>query len=209
MISTARRAALTSQAEGYERNLGMAEDYLLARGISLEAAQMFRLGFDADGQYKGRLAVPYWTPAGVVNMKFRCIAPHDCKAAGSHKKYLFLPALGQHLYNAQVLVGTSDTVVVTEGELDAICVQAYCGVPAVAYPGTESWNAHRHWRYCFEGIAEVVVVADGDDAGQGAAKKVADSIGMAARVVHLPAGFDSNQYTHERGANAYLEFISH
>jgi DNA primase len=188
MISSIRRAALTSQAEGYERNLHLAEDYLLERGISLEAAQMFRLGFDADGDYEKRLAIPYWTPAGVVNLKMRCTKHIDC--------------------NAQVLVQTSDTVVVTEGELDAICVQAYCGIPAVAYPGTESWKAHHHWRYCFEGIAEVIVVADGDDAGQGAAKKVADSIGMAARVVNLPTGMDSNQFIQERGANAFAEYIN-
>jgi hypothetical protein len=207
MISSIRRAALTSQAEGYERNLHLAEDYLLERGISLEAAQMFRLGFDADGDYEKRLAIPYWTPAGVVNLKMRCTKHIDCKTANC-RKYMAPAALGQHLYNAQVLVQTSDTVVVTEGELDAICVQAYCGIPAVAYPGTESWKAHHHWRYCFEGIAEVIVVADGDDAGQGAAKKVADSIGMAARVVNLPTGMDSNQFIQERGANAFAEYIN-
>ena len=199
---------LTAQAEGYERNLDMAEDYLLERGISLQVAQMFRLGYDKDGDYKGRLSIPYWTPAGVVNLKFRCMKAHDCKASNC-PKYLFVPALGQHLYNAQVLMSACDTVVVTEGELDAICVQAYCAIPAVAYPGTESWKAHHHWRYCFEGIAEVVVVADGDEAGQGAAKKVADSIGMVARVVNLPSGFDSNQFIQERGANAFAEFIQH
>lgn len=208
MISPARRAALTAQAEGYERNLHLAESYLLDRGISLEAAQMFRLGYDSEGTYKGRLAVPYHTPAGVVNLKFRCTRNHDCKATGC-KKYLFLPALGQHLYNAQVLIQTSDTAIVTEGELDAICVQAYCGLPAVAYPGTESWNAHRHWRLCFEGVGEVIVVADGDEPGHAAARKVAESIGMAARVVDLPTGMDSNSVIQEKGANAFLELISH
>lgn len=207
MISSTRRATLTSQAEGYERNLHLAEKYLLDRGISLEVGQMFRLGYDPDDEYKDRLAIPYWTPAGVVNLKMRCTRHLDCKTA-SCRKYMAPAALGQHLYNAQVLMHASDTVVVTEGELDAICVQAYCGIFAVAYPGTESWKAHPHWRLCFEGIAEVVVVADGDEAGQGAAKKVADSIGMSARVVNLPTGMDSNQFIQERGANVFAEFIS-
>jgi DNA primase len=151
--------------------------------------------------------VPYFTAAGAVDIKLRCTSTHDCKTVDCPK---YLPAIagnGQHLYNAQVLIQTSDLAVITEGELDAVCVQHYCAVAAVAFPGTESWNANRHWRYCFEGIGEVLVIADGDEVGHKAATKVAESIGMSARVIDMPAKYDSNSYIQEKGANAFLELI--
>ena len=207
MISSVRRAQLTKQAEDFRRNLHVAKSYLEDRGISMDAAQMFGLGYATDGPHTGRLAVPYWTPAGVVDIKMRCTSAHDCKAADCPKYLPIQPALGQHLYNAQVLIHAAEIAVVTEGELDAVCVQAYCGLPAVAYPGTESWNAHRQWRMCCEGVSEVVVVADGDGVGHKAAAKVAESIGMSARVVDMPEHMDGNSFIQQRGANAFLELI--
>lgn len=203
-----RRAHLTDLANEYRRNLSRAEKYLFDRGISLEAAQAFGLGYVTEGQHAGRLSVPYWTAAGVVDIKLRCTSSHDCKSADCPKYLPAMAANGQHLYNAQVLIQAAETAVVTEGELDAVCVQSYCAVPAVAFPGTESWNANRHWRHCFEGIAEVVVIADGDEVGHKAATKVAESIGMSARVVDMPSKYDSNSYIQEKGANAFLELIN-
>ena len=203
-----RRSHLTDLANEYRRNLSRAEKYLLDRGISLEAAQAFGLGYVTDGPHAGRLSVPYWTPNGVVDIRLRCTSSHDCKVVECPKYLPAVAANGQHLFNAQVLIGASDRAVVTEGELDAVCVQSYCAIPTVAFPGTESWNANRHWRYCFEGISEVLVIADGDEVGRGAAKKVAESIGMSARVVDMPPKFDSNLFLQEKGSNAFLELIN-
>ena len=207
VLNRQRRSHLTDLANEYRRHLSSAKQYLLDRGISLEAAQAFGLGFIPDGPQAGRLAIPYWTPAGAVDIKARCMQAHDCKT-GCGAKYLpVMAGNGQHLYNAQVLIQASDIAVMTEGELDAVCVQSYCGLPAVAFPGTESWKANNHWRLCFEGISEVIVIADGDEVGRGAAKKVADSIGMSARVVAMPANYDSNSYIADKGAQAFLDLL--
>jgi len=112
--------------------------------------------------------------------------------------------------HSQVL-RSAQQVVLCEGELDVIAVQAYCGVPAVAYPGTETWNRNKddndttHWPLCFEGIPRVWVIADGDGPGRNAAQRVADSIGWSAKVVDLGNGHDANSYIAQFGATAFKE----
>ena len=171
---------------------------------------MFQLGYAGHGtEQSGRLSIPYMTPAGVVQIKYRCTDQRHTDHKGIEcPKYMHEAGAGTHLYNAQVLIATSDTVILTEGELDAICVQAYLGIPAVAYPGADTWKSQKHYRLCFEGVSEVVVIADGDKVGRDAARRIAESIGMAARVVDMPESFDSNQYIHENGAGAFLERLS-
>lgn len=207
-LSVERREILTARAEEYEQYLPEAEQYLLDRGISLEAARLFRLGYVPSGlQFGDRLSIPYLRPAGVVQIKYRCTNPEH----GNHKtvdcpKYLYESGCGTHLYNSPVLISETGLVVVTEGEMDAICVQAYCGLAAVGYPGTRSWQKHKeHYRLCFEGVNEVVVVADGDDDGRESARRVAESIGFNARTVDMPDGDDANSFIASHTAGAFIE----
>ena len=206
-----RRLALAAKAKTYAGNVEQALPYLLSRGITDQVAAMFSLGCVTEDDMAGRLTIPYVTPAGVVQIKYRCtnLAHHDGTkhVEKGCPKYLYESGTGTYLYNAQVLIHASEQVVVTEGELDAICVQAYTGLPAVAYPGTDTWDKHRHYRLCFEGVSEVIVVADGDKAGRDSARKVAESIGMNARVIDMPSGEDSNSYIASQGASAFTERI--
>lgn len=202
-----RRRALTAKAQKYAGQLEPALPYLLARGITKEAAQIFSLGYVNEGEYRGRLAIPYLTPAGVVTIKYRCIVHDDCKAFDC-VKYLTESGCGTHLYNAHVLIHNNDTIVITEGELDAVTVQAYAGIPAVAYPGVDTWQKQPHYRLCFEGVSEVIVVADGDKPGREAAKRVSESIGMSARVVDLGTGEDANSFIARQGSGLFLERLS-
>jgi DNA primase len=208
VLSSQRRRALTEQADLYASNLDQAMPYLLSRGISQEAAVLFRLGYvTAGNEFTGRLAIPYVTPAGVVQIKYRCInQAHDDHKSTDCPKYLYEKGSGQHLYNAGVLTQAVDLVVVTEGELDTVCVQAYTGIPAVAFPGTKSWQQHKdYYRLCFESVTEVVVVADGEEVGREAARRVAESIGSFARVVEMPDGEDANSFIAGQGAGAFME----
>jgi hypothetical protein len=207
-----RRLALAAKAKTYAGNVDQALPYLLSRGITDQVAAMFSLGCVTDDDMAGRLTIPYATPAGVVQIKYRCTnqSHHDDTQKHIEKdcpKYLYESGTGTYLYNAQVLIHASEQVVVTEGELDAICVQAYTGMPAVAYPGADTWAKHRHYRLCFEGVSEVIVVPDGDKVGREAARKVAESIGLNARVIDMPAGHDSNSYIAEQGASAFIDRI--
>lgn len=202
-LSPERRRALTSKAQKYASNLDAALPYLLGRGISKEVAEMFQLGYVPLGhEYGGRVSIPYLTPAGVVQLKYRR-TEHD-----DGPKYLYEAGMGVHLFNAQILITSGDTVVLTEGELDAICVQAYVGYPAVAYPGVETWKKQAHWPLCFEGVTEVAVLSDGDSVGRESAKRVAESIGQKARVVDMPDGMDANSYLLEKGVSALADRIN-
>lgn len=209
ILPAERRQALTAKAQEYASNIDHGMEYLLSRGLTKDVAGMFRLGYVTSGEYAGRLTIPYVTPAGVVQIKYRCtdLSHHD-GFKHSHEgcpKYLYEAGTGQYLFNAQVLIYAAERVVITEGEMDAIAVQAYTGVPAVGYPGVDSWKAHPHWRLCFEGVNEVIVVTDGDKTGKEAARRVAESIGIYARVVDMPLGEDSNSFIASQGAGAYLE----
>ena len=209
ILPAERRQALTAKAQSFASNLNSALPYLGSRGITKEAAEMFSLGYVSEGEYAGRLSIPYLTPAGVVQLKYRCTDfSHGDHKGVECRKYLFEAGLGVHLYNAQVLIRFADTIVVTEGELDAICVQAYTGLPAVGYPGVDTWAKARYFRLCFEGVSDVIVVADGDKPGREAARRVAESIGMNARVCDMPNGEDSSSFIASQGAGAYLERIA-
>jgi len=205
MLSPERKQSLASKATRYALNLDeRVISYLASRGITEQVANMFNLGTVPQGDdYAGRLSIPYMVPhGGCVDIKYRLLGDEG------NSKYLKEPGVGLHLFNAQVLKDAS-ICVLTEGELDAICVQAYCGIPAVAYPGTNSWMSEKNdfWPLCFEGIRKVIVIADGDAPGRVAAQKVADTIGWSARVVDLGDGIDANEFIASHGEAAFRERI--
>ena len=204
MLSLERKQSLASRALTYAQNLpsdAQAISYLTERGISKEVAAMFSLGVVSEGEmFAGRLSIPYIMLYGVVDIKYRA-------TDGSMPKYGKEAGCGVHLYNAPMLKHAR-TVALTEGELDAITVQAYCGIAAVAYPGADTWKNQRHWPLCFEGVHRVYVIADGDAVGREAASRVADSIGWSARVVDLGEGLDANAYIAQHGAEAFKERLT-
>jgi DNA primase len=186
-------------------------DYLLARGFDVGIRHRYRLGVVGEPtpgheMMTGRLAIPYLTPAGVVDIKFRCIADHSCKEANC-PKYLATEGGGGRLYNARAVLAAEETVVICEGEFDAMAVSALAGIPAVGFPGAGSWRdkSAAHWPRVFAGL-DAVVVADGDKPGAEAAKTVARSLD-AARIVHMPDGEDSNSMILKEGPEAFKERI--
>lgn len=208
LLSSERRRLLAVKAKALAENVAEAQSYLDMRGLSSQVAEMFTLGCVPSGQeYAGRLSIPYMTPHGCVQIKYRCTdlthekdGGHSCNA-----KYLYEAGCGTHLYNASTLIGNNELVVLTEGELDAITVQAYCGYPAVGYPGVKNWKSF--YRLCFESAAEVVVVADGDNVGRETARYISERIGMAARVLDIGDGQDANSFIQQFGATKFMERV--
>lgn len=181
--------------------------YLLERGFDIGVRHRYRLGVVAEAlpgheMMAGRLAIPYLTPAGPVDIKFRCIADHECKATKC-PKYLATEGGGSRLFNARAVLVAEDKVVICEGEFDAMAVSALVGVPAVGYPGADTWARCAHWPRVFAGL-DAVVVADGDKPGVAAAKTVARSL-ADARIVHMPDGEDSNSMILKEGPEAFKE----
>jgi len=118
-LSKSQRELLAKATENYEGSLGEALPYLASRGIAEATARMFRLGFVANPEaghepYLGKLAIPYLTPSGVIDIRFRSLN-ND-----SGPKYLSRPGASTHIYNVQALNDDTDFLVICEGELDTI-----------------------------------------------------------------------------------------
>lgn len=187
-LTRTQMAALEAAVASYEQNLQVAGDYLAGRGFTPDVAKMFRLGVvvePAQGHdaYVGRLSIPYLTPAGVVDIRFRALT------SDATVKYLGRPGASPTLFNVGALRRADETIVLCEGELDAVTMDALVGVPAVGVPGVNNWQ--EYWARLFPDYAQVVVPVDGDDAGHGFGLRIAKQLPNAV-IVRLPDGQDVN-----------------
>lgn len=181
--------------------------YLEHRGLDKTAVDGARLGLvhepePAHAQFEGRLAIPFITPTGVVYMRFRCLADHDCKDF-SHGKYEGPAATDTHLYNVSSLHVAERTVAICEGELDAL-VCTLAGLPAVGVPGANNWKPF-YYRL-FDDYGRVIVIGDGDTAGRTFSATLAGNI-PSAIPCPMPTGHDVSSYVVEHGAEKFLELV--
>jgi len=188
MLSLDARRSLEQATEQYHSQVAHAGPYLASRGISAGTASTFRLGYVeapmiGHEQYVGRLVIPYLTPTGVVDVRFRAISDD------SGPKYLSRPGAEATLFNVPAFQEDTDVIVVCEGELDTIITHGECGIPAVGVPGAANWRDW--WHRAFHDYRRVVVLADGDSAGREMGKRIAQLIDVATVVV-MPDGMDCN-----------------
>ncbi|GAA4891080.1 toprim domain-containing protein [Streptomyces coeruleoprunus] len=208
-LSAAQRTYFEQAASIYQQDLAgdtSALAYLAKRGFGPSVVSTFRLGvvrrpLVGHEGYRGRLAIPYITPAGVVNMRFRCLRSHDCRAANC-PKYLSQDGLTANLYNVLDLKKDSDHIGITEGELDAIAL-SISGIPAVGVPGVENWQ--QHFSRCLSDFDTVYSFADGDTAGRKFGKFLAKE--AKARIVRVPQGEDINSLYVKGGPDAVRALI--
>lgn len=172
-----------------------AEDYLAARGIDVTVAAMFHLGYVADPvvgheDYRGRLAIPYVTPNGPVDIRFRALAE------GQGPKYLTRPGAEPHLFNVLAFQHDTDYIAITEGELDSVVAHGVCGIPSVGIAGANAWKPFYH--RAFEDYERVFLLCDGDAPGRDWGKRIAQDV-EAAIVVTMPDGMDVNEVVLSEG----------
>lgn len=192
-LSKEKRHFLEKATLRYMEHLHEAADVLAARGIELDHARSNALGVVRDplpqhSHLEGRLAIPYLTDYGPVNMSFRCLRKHHCKEEGC-KKYKFMSGWPTNLYGVQSLTKADDWIAVTEGEIDALTLKQI-GIPAVGVSGAEKWEDH--WIDVFEDFSRVYIFTDGDSAGKGMWDKWSYELGNSAIRVKLPDGEDVN-----------------
>lgn len=173
----------------YERQIDAVGAYLASRGVTREAAVTRRLGYVGEAvigheQYVGRLCLPYLTPTGVVDVRFRTIDPDP-----DAPKYLSRPGAESRMYGVLAFQKHSDVIAICEGEMDALVMDELVGIPAIGIPGAQAWKG-QYWR-AFEDYERVFVFADGDQSGRDFAKKVASSLDTAV-VIQMPDGQDVN-----------------
>lgn len=200
--NNAQRTFLENATETYYQSLpgSAAVEYLESRGLSGASAMRFRLGYVGvplvgHEQFRGRLAIPYLTRAGVVSLKFRVLPGMD------GPKYLYQTGtLAKRLYNPLALFDDRPFICVTEGEIDAITAEQ-AGLPAVGIAGVDNWQPY--FRRVFAGYENVFILGDADDKGQG--ETFAESLANLvpnSKVVLMPEGHDVNSFFVAQGPDA-------
>jgi DNA primase len=198
-LSSSHRQFLLQATHQYAKQIHLATEYLATRNLSVDEAQRFHLGVVKDAlpgheQYTGRLAIPYITPSGVVDIRFRAIGNAD-------PKYMGMPGAKTSMFNAQVVLTASDYICVTEGEIDCITVSVKTNHPAVGIPGANNWKPF--YSKILDDFDTVIVLADGDTAGMDFGKKVSRELSNV-NIVQMPEGHDVNSIVMLEGA----EFIN-
>lgn len=201
--SKSHREYLTRAAKYYHSAIGEAEEYLGQRGINLEVARTARLGVVLDPltgheAYENRLAIPYMTRSGVIDIRFRSMDTRE-------PKYMGLSGATTHLYNVTSFFKAGSYIAVCEGEIDTITLAHNCGIAAVGVPGVNNWKKH-YYRLLVD-FEKVFVFADGDQAGSDFAKNLARELGNIV-IVNMPEGQDVNSMYLEHGKEYFLEKIA-
>lgn len=193
-------------------------EYLnVERGLDHKTISHFKLGavLDANASHEqalGMISIPYLTPAGTVQIRFRK-APW-----GSGPKYWQTSGSLIRMYNTNLLLDPGRYVYVTEGEFDTMAA-TQAGLPAVGIAGTNGWR--KHFYLMLAGFDRVTFLADSDGNGDQGKERPADlpedkewdprgaGLKFAAKhadamdggaVIQMPPGHDVNSYLIEHGA---------
>lgn len=195
--------AYADQLQGEEGTA--AREYLTdTRALSADRQAFFKLGYVSEPlpgheKYAGRIAVPYLTAAGVVNIKFRALPPAD------KPKYLNISGQPPRIFNPAAFFNPRPYIAICEGEFDTITAHGQ-RLPAIGVPGVDGWQPW--FDRPLRGYDAVFVLADSDDNGQGIAfaEMVADRI-ENTRIIPMPEGHDVNSFVAANGYEALLERI--
>lgn len=181
------------------------ELYLKNRCLTSEVMSKFRLGYvenplPGHEKYRGKIAIPYITSSGVVDIRFRAVpAGGDPLGKVVGAKILTMPGSEARPYNTLALGRPEQFICITEGEPDTWSVDM-AGIPAVGFPGVKSWQKlyWRMFRY-----RRVAVLAQSDDKGESVtfAETVSTSI-PGCVIITAPEGHDWNSFLMESGIEA-------
>jgi len=194
-LSTSQRNFLLQATQRYATAIEKAEPYLLSRQLSVDEARVFHLGVVEDPlpghePYRGRLAIPYITPSGVVDIRFRAIGNDD-------PKYMGLVGAKTTMFNTQACFVADKYICVTEGEFDCIMMSSKTVHPTVGIPGANNWKPH--YAKILDDFDIVIVLADGDAAGLEFGKKISRELGNV-NIVSMPEGEDVNSMMIKQGS---------
>ena len=210
MLSQGQEKLLQEAAHHYAQAISdRALGYLAGRGISEQTAARFRLGTITDPieghqGYEGWLAIPYFTALDLcVGFKFR-------RLDDGKPKYGAPIGQKSHLFNVVATLSATKSIVICEGEFDAIIMEANCGIPAVGVPGVAAWKPY--YQKLFNGFDIVYVVGDNDvkedgtNPGAEFSRRVASEISNS-QIVTLPPGLDITDFYLANGKDATANLV--
>ena len=195
-LSKSQKELLEKATESYAQNLQEIVPYLQSRGITEQTAIMFRLGFVREPEmghepYVGKLAIPYLTPTGVIDIRFRSLN------SDGGPKYMSRPGATTHIFNINALGDDSDVLAICEGELDTV-VATQAGFSAVGLPGANNWKSF--YNRVLADWSKVILLCDGDNAGREMAKHLSRELDNVFPVF-MPEGQDVNDVYLQEGAD--------
>jgi len=195
-LSKSQRELLAKATANYERNLDEILPYLTGRGITEETARIFRLGYVKEPEighepYVGKLSIPYLTPAGPIDLRFRSLG------VDNGPKYMSRPGATTHIYNIQALQDESEVLAICEGELDTV-IATQAGFNAVGLPGANNWKPF--YARVLADWNKIVLLCDGDNAGREMAKNLSRELDNVFPVF-MPEGNDVNDIYLSEGAD--------
>ena len=195
-LSKSQRELLARATENYAQNLTEILPYLESRGITEATARIFHLGFVKNPEvghepYVGKLSIPYLTPAGAIDIRFRSLG---IDTAGP--KYMSRPGATTHIFNINALNRDDDALIVCEGELDTV-IATQAGFTAVGLPGANNWKPF--YSRVLADWDKVILLCDGDNAGREMAKNLSRELDNVFPVF-MPEGQDVNDVYLQEGA---------
>ena len=200
--SDSQKELLGLATQKYAENIYQAEDYLRSRGIQIEVARLARLGVVTEPEpgheaFIGRLAIPYLTKSGVVDIRFRALNP------AVEPKYMGMAGSDTKLYNVLDVERAGDWIGICEGELDTLTMSRCVGIPCVGVPGANSWK--KHYTRLLADFERVFVFADGDQPG----KEFANSLSreLPCTIITFGDGEDVNSAYTKYGSDYIREKI--
>ena len=201
-LSNSQRQFLLQATQRYASKIELAKNYLEGRSLSVEEASIFHLGvvdepLPGHEPYKGRLAIPYITPSGVVDIRFRGMNGED-------PKYLGLIGSKTTMFNTQACFVADKYICVTEGEFDCIMMTVKTIHPTIGIPGANNWKPH--YAKILDDFDTVIVLADGDAAGLEFGKKISRELGNV-NIISMPDGEDVNSMIIKKGSDWIHERI--
>ena len=194
-LSSLQRQFLLQATQRYVSKIELAKDYLSSRHLSVEEASTFHLGVVEDPlpgheAYKGRLAIPYITPSGVVDIRFRAMSNEE-------PKYMGLVGAKTTMFNTQACFVADKYICVTEGEFDCIMMSVKTMHPTIGIPGANNWKPH--YAKILDDFDVVIVLADGDPAGLEFGKKISRELSNV-NIISMPDGEDVNSMMIKMGS---------
>lgn len=200
MQSLSQKELLEKATVNYAASIHLAQGYLESRGITQAVARAARLGVVSTPEigheaYVNRLAIPFITKTGVVDIRFRALLE------GQEPKYIGMPGVATRLYNVKDVDRATDWIGICEGEIDTLTLSHLVGLPCVGVAGANSWKPH--FTRLLEDFERIYIFADGDEAGSVFAKSLVKELPIT--VVWLPDGEDVNSCFTKYGKNYLLE----
>jgi hypothetical protein len=167
------------------------------RGLTKETIEDFQIGWDGER---------FTIPVRDRNDELVNVRRYNPKAKnGKDKMKSWAVGTGNRQLFGVDILAKSDTVIITEGEMDCVIGRQH-GLPTISHTaGASAWD--ERWNEQFEGKI-VYICYDCDDAGRRGARRVARSLELFAKQIHVIAlplkgnGDDLTNYFVDQGYTA-------